>query len=80
MCRLNKALYGLKQVPHAWYEKTRVYLIAHVFCNNPSESTFYVKRDGDVLLVIVSYIDDMFLTRSNIMCIAKFKVELNSNL
>ena len=62
VCRLKKALYGLKQAPRAWYEKIHAYLIAHGFCNSPTESTLYVKRASDVLLIIVLYVDDMLLT------------------
>ena len=78
MCRLNKTLYGLKQAPHAWYEKIDAYLATHGFQNSPIESTLYVKREGDVLLIIVLYVDDMLLTRPNEMHIADFKDELNS--
>jgi len=60
--KLKKALYGLKQAPRAWYEKIHAYLIAHGFCNSPTESTLYVKRASDVLLIIVLYVDDMLLS------------------
>ena len=78
MCRLKKALYGLKQAPRAWYEKIHAYLTAHGFCNSPSESTLYVRRENDVLLVIVLYVNDMLLIGPNEKHIADFKVELNS--
>ena len=78
VCRLKKDLYGLKQAPRAWYEKIHAYLIAHGFCNNPTESTLYVKKTSDVFLVIVLYIDDMLLTGPNEDHIADFKAELNS--
>ena len=32
------------------------------FHNSPAESTFYVKREGDVLLSIALYVNDMLLT------------------
>ena len=78
VCRLKKALYGLKQAPCAWYEKIHAYLTAHGFCNSPTESTLYVKKTGDVFLVIVLYVDDMLLTGPNEDHIADFKAELNS--
>ena len=78
MCRLKKALYGLKQAPRAWYEKIDAYLAAQGFQNSPTESTLYVKRADDVLLVIVLYVDDMLLMRPNEAHIADFKAELNS--
>ena len=60
------------------YEKIHAYLAAHGFCNSPSESTTYVRRDSDVLLVIVLYVDDMLLTRPDGKHIADFKIKLNS--
>ena len=78
MCRLKKALYGLKQAPRAWYDKIHAYLIAHGFCNTPTESTLHVKREGDVFLVIALYVDDMLLSGPNEEHIADFKAELNS--
>ena len=77
VCRLKKALYGLKQAPRAWYEKIHAHLTAHGFCNSPSESTLYVRRDTDVLLVIVLYVNDMLLIRPNEKHINNFQFELN---
>ena len=79
VCRLKKALYGLKQAPRAWYEKIHAYLTAHGFQNSPTESTLYVKRQGDVFLIIVLYVDDMLLTGPNEAHIADFKADLNAS-
>ena len=68
----------MKQAPRAWYEKIPAYLVAHCFQNSPNESTLYVKHEGDVLLIIVLYVDGMLLTRPNQMHIADFKAKLNS--
>ena len=38
----------------------------------------YVKGEGDVLLIIVVYVDDLLLTGPNETHIADFKVELNA--
>ena len=59
VCRLRKALYGLKQAPCSCYEKIHSYLISFGFENSPTESTLYVKRADDVLLIMVVYVDDM---------------------
>ena len=77
--RLKKALCGLKQAPCAWYEKIHAYLIAHGFCDSPTEITLYVKSVDDVLLIIVLYVDDMLLTGPNEKHIADFKADLNSD-
>ena len=64
VCRLHKALYGLKQAPRAWYEKIHKHLIALGFTCSLIESTFYVRKDGPNLLVLVLYVDDILLTGS----------------
>ena len=78
VCRLWKALYGLKQSSRASYEKIHAYLLAQGFQNSPTESSLYVKHEGDVLLIIVVYVDDLMLTSSNETHTADFKVELNA--
>ena len=86
VCRLKKALYGLKQAPRAcfkapraWYEKIHAYLTAHGFQNSPTESTLYVKCQGEIFLIIVLYVDDMLLMGPNEAHIADFKADLNSS-
>ncbi|MCO5597016.1 hypothetical protein L7F22_051089 [Adiantum nelumboides] len=73
VCKCNKALYGLKQSPRAWYEKADTHLVKREFCNNPTESTLYVKREGDVLLIVVLYVD----TGPNERHIAEVKTDLH---
>ncbi|RXY02789.1 hypothetical protein DD576_29870 [Klebsiella pneumoniae] len=58
VCKCNKALYGLKQSPRAWYEKADTHLVKQGFRNSPTESTLYVKREGDVLLIVVLYVEE----------------------
>ena len=79
VCKLHKALYGLKKVPCAWYEKIHAHLTAFGFQNSPTESTLYVKQEGNLFLAIVLYIDDMLLTGPNEMHISEFKADLNAS-
>ncbi|MCO5553848.1 hypothetical protein L7F22_007374 [Adiantum nelumboides] len=65
VCKRHKALYGLKQSPRAWYEKVDTHLVKRGFRNSPTESTLYVKREGDVLLIVVLYVDDLLITGPN---------------
>ena len=78
VCILKKALYGLKKVSCAWCEKIHAYLVAHGFHNKPNESTLYVKHEGDVLLIIVLYVDDMLLMGPNETHMVDFKAKLHS--
>ncbi|MCO5597580.1 hypothetical protein L7F22_051659 [Adiantum nelumboides] len=78
VCKCYKALYGWKQSPRAWYEKADTHLVKRGFRNSPTESTLYVKREGDVLLIVVLYVDDLLITRPNEGHIAEFKADLNA--
>ena len=44
--------------------------------NNPTESTLYVRKDGEKLLIIVHYVDDLLITGPNEKEIADFKADL----
>ncbi|MGJ2631360.1 reverse transcriptase domain-containing protein, partial [Salmonella enterica subsp. enterica serovar Paratyphi A] len=48
------------------------------FRNSPRESTLYVKREDDVLLIVVLYVDDLLLTGPNEQHIAEFKADLDA--
>ncbi|MCO5573717.1 hypothetical protein L7F22_027491 [Adiantum nelumboides] len=78
VCKCHKALYGLKQSPRAWYEKADTHLVKRSFCNSSTESTLYVKRESDVLLIVVLYVDDLLITGPNEGHIAEFKADLNA--
>ena len=65
VCCLKKALYGLKQAPRAWYQKIHTYLTCKNFKNSSIESTMYLLKDGDDLLIVILYVDDMFITSTN---------------
>ncbi|MCO5575183.1 hypothetical protein L7F22_028980 [Adiantum nelumboides] len=78
VCKCSKALYGLKQSPRAWYEKDDPHLVKRGFYNSSTESTLYVKREGDVLLIVILYVDDLLITGSNKRHNAEFKADLNA--
>eukprot|EP00253_Pinus_taeda_P025171 PITA_25171 len=62
VCRLKKALYGLKQAPHVWYERIDNYLMTLVFTKGEADPNIYFKVENDRPLILVSYVDDLFLT------------------
>jgi hypothetical protein len=62
VCILKKALYGLKQAPRAWYSRIDGYLMSLDFTKSDAYSKFYYKVvDGDPLILVL-YVDDLFLT------------------
>ena len=73
---LKKALYGLKQAPRAWYGRIDDYLTGFGFQRSPSESTLYVKKIEDDVLIVSLYVDDLHVTGSNLQQIEKFKQDM----
>jgi hypothetical protein len=64
VCRLKKALYGLNQAPRAWYEKMDGFLISLGFNKSDAYPKLYYHIDGNECLILVLYVDDLFLTSS----------------
>jgi len=62
VCRLKKALYGLKQAPRAWYERIDSYLMKLGFTRSEVDPNLYLKVEDDKPLILVLYVDDLFLT------------------
>lgn len=73
---LKKALYGLKQAPRAWYSRIDEHLCNLGFAKSPSESTLYVKHNGDDVLIISLYVDDLLVTGNKACIVEKFKQEM----
>ena len=65
VCKLKKALYGLKQAPRAWYCRQDKYLHDKGFKKGIVDSNLYIKYEGDTLLVVLVYVDDIICGRTN---------------
>ncbi|GJS93586.1 retrovirus-related pol polyprotein from transposon TNT 1-94 [Tanacetum coccineum] len=57
--RLKKALYGLKQAPRAWYDKLSSFLIEYHFTKGVVDSTLFIRRHEDDILLVQIYVDDI---------------------
>jgi hypothetical protein len=64
VCRLKRALYGLKQVPRVWYSRIDNYLQGMGFTKSEADSNLYYIIVGGEPLILVLYVDDLFLTGS----------------
>ena len=71
--KLSKALYGLKQAPRAWNTKLNRILIDMKFTKCSKEISVYRKKEGDKLLIVAIYVDDLFVTGNSLKLIMKFK-------
>ena len=65
VCKRQKALYGLKQAPRAWYGRIDSYLQKMGFVKSDADPNLYYRRVGSEPLILVLYVDDLFLTGSS---------------
>jgi hypothetical protein len=72
VCRLKKDLYGLKQAHLAWYEKMDGFLMSLGFNKSVVDPNLYYHIVGNECLILVLYVDDLFLTGSE-RIIVEFK-------
>ncbi|GJV78115.1 retrovirus-related pol polyprotein from transposon TNT 1-94 [Tanacetum coccineum] len=82
--KLKKALYGLKQAPRAWYDMLSSFLISNDFSKGSVDPTLFIRREGNDLLLVQIYVDDIIFAASTpelcdlfakIMC-SKFKMSM----
>jgi hypothetical protein len=60
--RLKKDLYGLKQAPRAWYGRIDNFLTSLCFTKSKFDSNLYFKVTNDEPVILLLYVDDLFLT------------------
>jgi hypothetical protein len=60
--RLKKTLYGLKQTSRAWYGRIDNFLTSLGFTKSKADSNLYFKVMNDEPVILLIYVDDLFLT------------------
>jgi hypothetical protein len=60
--KLKKALYRLKQAPRAWYGRIDSFLTSLGFTKSKADSNLYFKVMNDEPVILLLYVDDLFLT------------------
>nr|GEW66658.1 copia protein [Tanacetum cinerariifolium] len=80
--KLKKALYRLKQAPRVWYDMLSSFMISQDFSKGSVDLTLFIHRNGNDLLMVQIYVDDIIIAASTpelcdlfakIMC-SKFKM------
>jgi hypothetical protein len=59
---LKKPLYGLKQAPRAWSGRIDSFLTSLGFTKSKEDSNLYFKVMNDESVILLLYVDDLFLT------------------
>jgi hypothetical protein len=60
--RLNRSLYGLRQSSRAWYNRIDQYLQSIGMNKNKCDHNLYYKGKGAHMVILVLYVDDLFIT------------------
>lgn len=63
--KLRKSLYSLKTAARCWYKTLQDALLEMGLKKNEHESCLYFKHEGNLVTVILVYVDDMILTGNN---------------
>ena len=63
VCKLKKALYGLKHSSRAWYSRIDSYLLLIGFRKSEVDLNLYYIVVGGVPLILLLYVDDLFITK-----------------
>lgn len=74
--RLKKALYGLKQAPRAWFSRIEGYFKKEGFQKSNYDHTLFLKKNGDKLLVVSLYVDDLIYTGNDEHLCIEFKLSM----
>ena len=77
VCKPRKYLYGIKQAPRAWYSKMDAFLISQKFERCKSDCNVYMQKKDGFFLLIVLYVDDLFITSSYVARLRSIKSSLN---
>nr|GEZ31998.1 hypothetical protein [Tanacetum cinerariifolium] len=72
MYALDKALYGLKQAPRAWYDVLLQFCIDSVFQKGSIDTTLFIKKEGNHIMLIQIYVDDIIFGSTNPKYCTKF--------
>mgnify|MGYP002775250692 FL=1 len=66
VCKLKKSIYGLKQSPRMWHTKLHSHLIKIMFKRLASEPNLYIRKVGNIFVILGVYVDDLLIASNSI--------------
>ena len=80
VCRLEEALCGLKESPQAWFGKftKTMKLLRYKQCNG-DHTLFFQHFPSGVVTILIVYVDDIIITRSDTVEAKKLKDHLTQH-
>ena len=77
VCKLKKSLYGLKQVLKQWYKKFDNFICRTGFNRYEADHCCYVKFFDNSYIILLLYVDNMFIVGSSTKEINNLKHKLS---
>ena len=78
VCRLRKSLYCLKQSPCVWLSKFNQVVEKFDMQNSNYDHSIFYKNSSSSIILLVVYVDDIVITRSDSKGILSLKSILHS--
>src|SRR5215468_10747066 len=76
VCRLQKSIYGLKQASRSWNIRFDEAIKEFGFSQNPDEPCVYKRVDGDAIVFLILYVDDILLMGNDVSVMQSVKIWL----
>nr|CAH7736890.1 unnamed protein product [Callosobruchus chinensis] len=77
VCLLKKSLYGLKQAGRSWYQKLSKTLKDCGAIATKADPCVFTKGEGEDVVIIVTYVDDLLIASRNKGAISSLKSKLS---
>jgi hypothetical protein len=72
----HRVFYGMKQAPRAWYGRLRGFLFSKGFEMGKVDKTLFLLRQGDDILIVQVYVDDIVFGGSSHSLVARFAEDM----
>ncbi|KAL3361478.1 hypothetical protein AABB24_014391 [Solanum stoloniferum] len=79
VCKLTKSLYGLKQASRQWNIKLTTALVDSGFQQSHYDYSMFTKHQGQNLVMVLVYVDDLLITGNDHKMIVETKKTLQDN-
>jgi hypothetical protein len=78
VCKLRHSLYGFKQSPRSWYARIDTDIHRRGLKRTSANPNVYYHRHGKSIILLILYVDDLFITSSDSEGIISLKIALSN--